>query len=138
MSGPIGIPPVEGPYDHPNTIKCPHCLASLFLELDRRVLGRDKEGNWFVEYGTCPNCSKVIARLACVSSTVVISGMRDFPESAVSGRYLVRPKATGRDPLPKNVPTNLASDYNEAVLVLTAQRPVRHSAVDVSRTSYEM
>jgi hypothetical protein len=89
-----------------------------FSGLKRAFLGKDEEGNWFVEYQPCPNCSQLVILVVCSNNVMSANGVFDYQEPGVTQKYFVRPKAIGREPLPPDVLQNLASDYNEAVVVL--------------------
>ena len=80
-------------------------------------LGRDTDGFWWVDYRTCPNCHRVVAWLGWSQSFGMdtLGNQRPFGEQQW---ILVRPKASGRPPVPAEVPEGFAEDYREACLVI--------------------
>lgn len=104
-------------------MKCPHCPIS-FSEKSEKIekgsfyLGGDKKtGHWGVGSYRCPECEEFILFLqkgaGCVSGP---DGERlgIYP---VTQQWLVHPKSAVM-PLPKEVPKEYTSDFNEACAVL--------------------
>lgn len=92
-------------------MKCPHCLESFFEEWEEKEIDRDKEGSWKINYCKCPSCGKLIVKLETWAG-----GPTGTP---FHRKYLVRPKAISRAPLPPQVPEKFAIDYKEACLTLS-------------------
>jgi hypothetical protein len=88
-------------------MKCPHCqylFQSAPIPVD---LLSDCDGSWSVVADRCPGCRRAIILL-----------QQRAPASRAAGKQiLVYPRAP-RPPAPKAVPAPIASDYNEACLVL--------------------
>lgn len=91
-------------------MKCPHCTVEIHPILSRIFLGEiGGDGNcWFVCHMTCPACSQAIMYLERIAR----------PEGDLISNSLIYPKAAMRPSAPKEVPQNLAEDFNEACLVL--------------------
>ena len=88
-------------------MKCPHCLENFFenwkLIYD---IPHDKDGDWNIQYTTCPSCKRNIIELG----------------KYIGGAYkyrLVRPKGISRAPLPVEIPLEFSEDYKEACLVFS-------------------
>lgn len=88
-------------------MKCPHCLNGIHEGWANAAgLGDDAEGsNWLLQQLTCPECKRLILRLGGV-----VDGNMKWD--------IIHPRASGRVPLPPDVPQPYASDYKEACLVL--------------------
>ena len=102
--------------------KCPHCLVayhSTFSEPQRtQPIGEDTDGYWWFRNEACPACKKQIIWLGF--SEEKMGGPGVYPGQPFGERRweLVRPKASGRPPVPTEVPEEFAEDYREACLVL--------------------
>jgi len=94
-------------------MKCPHCLESFFETWETRNLGKDSDGDWWLNFCTCPSCNKFICYL---DATVPVKTQSKI--KTVEKRYLVRPKAMARAQIPKEVPDKYGNDYKEACIVL--------------------
>lgn len=91
------------------SIKCPNC-GVLFLDPPREAtLVEDDEWAWVALTRRCPACRRVIISLACVQNE----------DEIPSSEFVVEPRTAGRDPVPGEVPLEIANDYREACLVLT-------------------
>ena len=100
-------------------LKCPHCLVACYMPRATYVwpLGHDSDGHWWAENRSCPNCGKVVVWLARSEETMnnPPGGQRPSGEQQWA---LARPKASGRPPVPPEVPEEYATDYREACLVI--------------------
>ena len=106
----------------PPNMKCPHCLESFHIPTNDRIpqrVGSDKRGVWWHVRTTCPSCNEIIIWLALSEGIVDARGLggRDFPDGACDFT-MVYPKASGRPPVPVDVPAEFAEDYAEACLVI--------------------
>ena len=106
------------------SMKCPHCLVGFYVRpyhsgYQPFPLGEDIDGFWWVEDEKCPNCGKVTVWLL-VSSDMVKAGPSAGLARPLGGeqRTIIRPKTSGRPPVPTEVPEEFAEDYREACLVL--------------------
>jgi hypothetical protein len=107
-------------------MKCPHCLVEFYANKEIIYLGKDVQGEWAIEKFDCPNpkCKKSIFFLLNGAfnynrNNGYYSIMNDSQgNKLISKRELVRPKGSNRPPVPNEVPTEIANDYNEACLVL--------------------
>jgi len=91
-------------------MKCPHCGIAFHAHFTIVHEVKDCEGRWQIHETSCPECEKVI---------LVLAGSRfEGGQWPLHTRYLVRPKTTSTDPVPKEVPEKFACDYKEACLVL--------------------
>lgn len=97
-------------------MKCPHCIVEINPNFEQRYLGSDKENYWSVFHMNCPNpkCGKKIIDLASGQPNHNLSGL-----SKIDWRQAIRPFTSSRPPVPSEVETIFASDYNEACLILT-------------------
>lgn len=93
-----------------NTEKCPHCLVTIYAERERLSLPSDGFHYWWLEQASCPSCNRLILWLG--------QALHSGTEGSVSTR-LVYPKASGRPPVPSEVPDEFSEDYVEACLVLS-------------------
>jgi hypothetical protein len=100
-------------------MQCPHCLVEFHDQRKIDYLGDDSEGKWGIEKYKCPNpvCKKFVLFLINgdihtpqYTSTVTIT--------QYESKQLIRPKGTNRPPVPIQVPSDFAEDYNEACLIL--------------------
>ena len=100
-------------------LKCPHCLVTCYMPNATRVwpLGNDSDGYWWCESRPCPHCGKVVAWLVR-SYTFTSAGPATIIPYGAQQWSLVRPKASGRPPVPPEVPEDYAADYREACLVI--------------------
>ena len=98
-------------------MKCPHCLVAFHDQPITTPLSKDIDGWWGIVSLDCPNCKRSIFKLA--KGDLVVDDYNGTPR-LVNPRdeILIRPKASIRDPVPKQVPEEFAEDYNEACLVL--------------------
>ncbi len=92
-------------------MKCPHCLTSFHDKREMIAIGDDKHSYWHLIKQICPECKKYILGLLQQYDR---SGGTYFKERT----YLCYPKAVSRTPIPKEVPAEYSSDYNEACLTL--------------------
>ena len=114
------------------SMKCPHCLIAFHVSgrhirnlgsNDIRLvnIGQDLDAHWWLEQTTCPSCGRFILKL--VSSYDMgrtnpnHPSYNMWPEGAEQA-ILIRPKHTGRSPIPSEVPPEFTGDYKEACLVL--------------------
>ena len=106
-------------------MKCPHCLENFFedwlgilAETGFRRTGDivDVDATWVLEYCICPSCKKAIIRLR--QDEPVGFDEDGVPQYRTLATQLVKPKTVSRAPLPAEVPSEFATDYREACLVL--------------------
>lgn len=91
-------------------MKCPHCNVEFSESWNERHVGVDSTGNWWVQDTHCVACSRL-----------VIFCRTDASRSDGSGfRFMVWPKGFSRPAVPAEVPDDIAEDYREACLVLSA------------------
>ena len=101
-------------------MKCPHCQVEVhedFFSLPIRrpnsnggYIGKHNNNYtyWVVDAMACPACSEAILKLR-----------RGFGANFGSEKeYLIYPKSATRSNAPKEVPEQIANDYNESCLVL--------------------
>lgn len=98
-------------------MKCPHCLVDFHDHWTQVLLAKDADGGWCAEHCTCPACKRLVIRLAKGVPVPNSSGGFGGIAGTIT-KALVRPKAASRPPCPKEVPTHLANDYNEACAVI--------------------
>ena len=96
-------------------MQCPHCLVAFHSKEQRIGLRKDIDGGWGILYQECPNCHRLIVKLAkgSVNNSIIPAGFGN-----VSDEILIRPKASNRPPVPTQVPKEFAEDYREACMVL--------------------
>ena len=98
-------------------MKCPHCLVVFHDRAKTTPLGSDIDGAWGIVSQDCPNCRRLILRLA---KGDIINLLGDPRPSFHNPRdeVLIRPKASNRSPIPAQVTEEFSVDYREACLVL--------------------
>jgi len=103
-------------------MKCPHCLVQINPNFREVYLGPDKESYWSIFTMNCPNvaCGKMIIDLASGDphknkhGQIIGNGLiKQFQ------RQTIRPFSSSRPPVPPEVDSIFAHDYNEACLILT-------------------
>ena len=93
-------------------MKCHHCGVWFHDMVRVTRLDEDGGGTWGALTRKCSSCSRLMIALARIEYV--------GPNSqAVSPEIPVWPRTTRRDPVPAEVPTEIAKDYGEACLVLT-------------------
>lgn len=95
---------------------CPHCQTSIHSNEANHNIGlcgqKDEENYyWSTSLLACPACKKPIVFL----SYSLISSQGAHGSKS---KFLVFPRNYGRPPAPQTVPASIATDYNEACLVL--------------------
>ncbi len=103
-------------------MKCPHCQVAFHPQMQITDIGAvgkidGKACSWSVEGCTCPGCMKPILFLKESRALQSSNPMTHYITIPVSER-MIFPKGSGRAPAPPEVPAPIASDYNEACLVL--------------------
>lgn len=96
-------------------MKCGHCLIEFFPTDEIFLLGEDSEGSWAVIKNVCPSCKKF--NLDLVKGTVGLKEKKPIIVKTIF-RSTFRPKNGSRPPCPREVPTTISEDYNEACIVL--------------------
>jgi len=91
-------------------MQCPHCLVIIHDNEEHGYLKRDIDGQWATHEQICPSCKKNIIYLS-------ISTLSDGSWHQ-NDKFLVYPKGTIRPKAPKEVPSNIAEDYNESCLII--------------------
>ena len=99
----------------PDSLKCPHCLVVCFLSTRNYnlLMGSDPDGYWGIEIRACPNCDRVVIWLIWSENN-----SDEYDPCGKQQWSLVRPKVSGRPPVPPEVPEEYATDYREACLVI--------------------
>jgi hypothetical protein len=103
-------------YEPNSREKCLHCQTVVKFERPAneqwwiRVIANNQQIE--VTFAQCPSCQKVIATIEELNYS------EGNPDYVAISEQVVWPLSSGRAPAPKEVPFNLASDYNEASLVL--------------------
>ena len=101
----------------PATIKCSHCLVSFHIPAQSRVgsyLGAGTNGHWWLAFANCPSCNDIVIWLA-VSDDVSHGAMQRSAPKGSTNLIMVYPKASGRPPVPTEVPPEFAEDYTEGL-----------------------
>src|SRR5579883_1812676 len=95
-------------------MKCPHCTVAIHANWTSTPI---RHGNtttrWRTQVMACPACSKIIVRTG-----EGMWGANEFIEPVVWVQ--VFPQGYNRGPVPTEVPKDIASDYDEASLVLAS------------------
>lgn len=87
-------------------MKCPHCRTSFHEALQATKLSGGKLW-WYSQIAICPECDKDVVKAGIGTS------------NALPGSWMqVYPSGSNRGPVPSEVPSEIAADYNEAALVL--------------------
>jgi hypothetical protein len=99
-------------------MKCPHCLTSIHVDDTTTYAGKDVEGEWLLQSSLCPSCHKLILILTNAESANYDPDNDRWLLTGKTNSRFVRPKFPSRSPCPIEVPDDLATDYNEACLIL--------------------
>ena len=84
-------------------MKCPHCRVTIHENPTRQqIVHRNKLTGFYVTSHHCPACDKYILFLD------------DSDEQAVGNVVQIVPAGNSREPVPVEVPRNIAADYTEA------------------------
>lgn len=95
-------------------MKCPHCNISFHPAWAYDGLYRNgHETVWYTRICTCPSCYNDIVYMSEGNPV----SLDRIPSHNLEWKA-VFPKSTGRDPVPVEVPSNIAKDYEEACSVL--------------------
>ena len=101
-------------------MKCPHCSVTVHLSFTQRDLttaldDEEKEIVWEARCGICPSCGKAVIYLQYATAGYDTRGQR----IGIGDRtpFLAWPQSSNR-PCLKEVPREVASDFDEAVRVL--------------------
>jgi hypothetical protein len=102
-------------------LKCPHCFVEFHDEERIVPLGDDIDGGWCIQSFTCPNpeCKKFVLFLINGRFGRAADYSYFITQSDIKARFLIRPKGSQRLPAAKEVPIELAQDFNEACLVIS-------------------
>jgi hypothetical protein len=92
----------------PKTLTCPHCWVVFHAVWAEHPLGFKEGGDWFVEWTTCPACDRFVVLLSRFGRS----------RAALLYRTMAYPRGLAREPVPSDVPKEIAEDYNEACSVL--------------------
>lgn len=84
-------------------MKCPHCTFNIHESWSYSHI----RGGWGAAIMECPQCSRDILRLR-----------HDDPHGRIDYEAAIYPQGSNRSPVPADVPEPIATDYNEAALVL--------------------
>jgi hypothetical protein len=89
---------------------CPHCKISVHADFKNWVSFEMRDINyyWSSTVMNCPECGKSIVRL----------NKRGHDSNLLDG-WIVYPRATSRNPVPKEVPPEFGNDYLEACTVFS-------------------
>jgi hypothetical protein len=101
-------------------MKCPHCSVTVHLhfipkELTFALNEKERAIGWEALHGNCPSCGQAVIFLQSGETGKTIQGATVF--TGQKKPVLVWPQSSAR-PCPKEVPADIASDFNEAVRVL--------------------
>jgi len=99
-------------------MKCPHCLVAFHDKPNATTIGDDVDGGWVLLSTTCPECRRLILTLLNGPAVYEHPGGKFLSISQINKATVVRPKGAVRSSSPKEVPKDIADDYNEACLVL--------------------
>jgi hypothetical protein len=85
---------------------------------EHSFIAKDSEGHWFNVYYTCSSCGRVNVYLVATTQKFSnATGYHPIMEGLIH-KIMVWPRGSARKPCPPEVPKDIASDYNEACLVL--------------------
>lgn len=99
-------------------MKCPHCLVEFHDRPTQTSLAKDVNGWLGAISRICPRCNRAIIALARGEPALEAQGRSVFHIYRDSEPVLVWPRASSRAPVPPQVPSEFAEDYEEACLVL--------------------
>src|SRR5437868_1699876 len=92
-----------------SAVKCPHCRTAFNEAWNTYHVGNDAEGAWLARSLTCPECNRVVVKLAVADPKA---------HAIVRREFIAYPKTSGRGPVSADVPTKYADDYTESCLVM--------------------
>ena len=93
-------------------MKCPHCLVEIHPKITRVEISDDVDGKWTAIVCHCGNDK-------CKRNSITLEvGKKTSTGGWQRRNFQVYPKGSGRPPVPPEVPTDFAEDYNEACAVL--------------------
>src|SRR5438132_13581064 len=95
-------------------MKCPHCLTDFHDDEKKAYIGNDQDGDCGFGRCRCSACGRLIIRLFSAEQFYEATTAWG---TEISSR-LIRPKVSGRTPVPTEVPGEYSADYGEACLVL--------------------
>ena len=103
-------------------MKCSHCQTAFHPEKQSTDIGtvgkiNGDECSWSVESYTCPECEKPILVLHEMRRVYADNPMSPWNTKTVQ-KSVIFPRGAARPPAPPEVPADIASDFNEACLVL--------------------
>jgi hypothetical protein len=99
--------------------KCPHCQVAFKAEKGEVYFGKDVDGDWAVAGALCPSCDRLVIYFEQGEKTSLVGyGGPDLPAFKPSESRLIRPEYVLPEPIPKDVPPEIAKDYREAMMVL--------------------
>jgi Domain of unknown function (DUF4145) len=101
-------------------MRCPHCQHHYTVAENIAKLGSDRRGTWYAMSTTCPNpeCNLITIRIGpgeFAQNDRRRLGHFEFSPGEETRAY---PAVSARPPAPREVPAELAKDYNSASEVL--------------------
>jgi len=98
-------------------MKCRHCLIEFHpKEQIDPIQQEDADGGWYIQTYLCPNCNH--NNIFLVNATDITISRTVYKHKNVVKIIPIWPRGGGRPPCPKEIPLIIASDYNEACIVL--------------------
>ena len=92
-------------------MKCPHCTVTIHPAwYQNQISAVNQSSKWVVPIMTCPACKQDVLHLYRFG-TYNMTGPLEYSAQ-------IFPQGSNRGPVPKDVPPEVASDYDEAALVL--------------------
>jgi hypothetical protein len=97
-------------------MKCLHCLVEFHDDKKEIDIDNDADNGWAIFRFDCPACKRM--------NLFLVNGQRAYSQNTgwvivkVISAIPIRPIGSSRPPCPPEVPSQIASDYSEACLVL--------------------
>ena len=99
-------------------MQCPWCLEHFHESWDYKFVVRVKAKSWGVGSTICAACGEVIFTLGQFIQLFARVGEQPQVSADLETFFRVYPPGTSRPPIPSEVPSEFATDYREACLVL--------------------
>ena len=110
---------INVPLTENNDLICPHCGRAIYVYWSKKNIigGLVTKGLWDALTCHCSACGGVIIDL-CQYRHILGEKTEGHPDIEMLERFRVYPVVSGRKPVPKDVPHDIALDYDEACVVL--------------------
>lgn len=98
-------------------MQCPHCNVNIHIDLNKKKIGVDNIGIWFILDGMCPACSMIIIYLE-LNEVEPPTDKSVYGQMVPVDTILAYPRVSNIKVPHPSVPKDLKKDFMEASLVL--------------------